>query len=380
MSEIFYISPWDYAVYFDYTIFFLIAWAVILCFKGTILDNKVVAINQILGMMVALILIFFIGMRPINVAFGDTMNYAVEFRKIAKSPDQFSWIRSKEWLWDIMMLFFAKYGNIHQLFLLCASVYAGALWLAMRRIFKEYNYIPYLIILCMFTFWTYGVNGVRNGMGASLFILAMTYTSNIPMMIGIALLGAGVHNSVYLMLAGATLSWFVNHSKLYIVIWGASILISLVFGNQIQELLSSFAYDMAGENKLTGYLSYTEAQMLSDGLIVSRSFRWDFIAYSALGVGVGYYFIFNREFKDLYYHWIYNTFLLCNTFWILIIRAPYSNRFAQISWFIMPVVLIYPFFKDRFWINHEKMIGFGIMTFYSFTFFTMMLPHLLSLF
>ena len=353
MSEIFYISPWDYAVYFDYTIFFLIAWAVILCFKGTILDNKVVAINQI---------------------------YAVEFRKIAKSPDQFSWIRSKEWLWDIMMLFFAKYGNIHQLFLLCASVYVGALWLAMRRIFKEYNYIPYLIILCMFTFWTYGVNGVRNGMGASLFILAMTYTSNIPMMIGIALLGAGVHNSVYLMLAGATLSWFVNHSKLYIVIWGASILISLVFGNQIQELLSSFAYDMAGENKLTGYLSYTEAQMLSDGLIVSRSFRWDFIAYSALGVGVGYYFIFKREFKDLYYHWIYNTFLLCNTFWILIIRAPYSNRFAQISWFIMPVVLIYPFFKDRFWINHEKMIGFGIMTFYSFTFFTMMLPHLLSLF
>ena len=53
----------------------------------------------------------------------------------------------------------------------------------------------------MFTFWVYGVNGVRNGVGASLFILAIAYADNIPIMVILALMGAGMHNSVYLMIA-----------------------------------------------------------------------------------------------------------------------------------------------------------------------------------
>ena len=379
MADIFYIAPREYVVYFNYTVFFLIIWAIILCFKGTILDNKVIAVNQVFGMMVAAILILFMGLRPISGAFGDTMNYAAEFKALQKNANHLFWIRSKEWLWDILMTFFAKFGNLNQLFLLCATVYVGALWLAMRRIFVEYNYIPFLVIICMFTFWTYGVNGVRNGMGASLFILAMTYPNNIPAMAIFAILGAGIHNSIYLMLAGAILAWFVNHSRTYIIVWFACILISLVAGDQIQEFLSSYATSLAGENKFTAYLNYSEQQMISDGFVASRSFRWDFIAYSALGVATGAYFIMRREFKDEYYHWIFNTFLICNAFWILIIRAPYSNRFAQISWFIMPVVMIYPFMKERFWINHEKMLGVAILIAYAFGFFSNMLPLLLNL-
>lgn len=379
MSEIFYISPWDYANYFHYGVFFLIIWALILCMKGTILDNRVVAVNQVLGMLVALVLILFMGLRPISGAFGDTMNYAAEFKALKANSHGLFWIRSKEWLWDILMMFFVKFGNLNQLFLLCATAYVGALWLAMRRIFGEYNYIPFLVIICMFTFWTYGVNGVRNGMGASLFILAMTYPNNIPVMAGIAFLGAGIHNSVYLMLGAATLAWFVNHSRTYIMVWFACIFISLVAGNQIQEFLASYATSLAGDNKFTAYLNYSDQQMMNDGLMVARSFRWDFIAYSGLGVAMGAYFILKRKFEDEYYHWIFNTFLICNAFWILIIRAPYSNRFAQISWFIMPVVMIYPFMKERFWINHEKMVGIAILIAYAFGFLSNMIPLLLKL-
>jgi hypothetical protein len=110
--------------------------------------------------------------------------------------------------------------------------------------------------------------------------------------------------------------------------------------------------------------------MVNDGLVVSMRFRWDFILYSALGVGVGYFFIFKRSFQDEYYHWVYNTYLTTNAFWILVIRAAYSNRFAQISWFILPVVLIYPFMKERFWQNHERMLGYAIIMFYAYTFLT----------
>lgn len=66
---------------------------------------------------------------------------------------------------------------------------------------------------------------------------------------------------------------------------------------------------------------------------------------------------------------IYNTFLITNAFWVLVIRAAYSNRFAQISWFIMPIILIYPFMKQRFWQSHEKILGAALLVFYAFAFY-----------
>lgn len=35
-------------------------------------------------------------------------------------------------------------------------------------------------------------------------------------------------------------------------------------------------------------------------------------------------------------------YLLSNTFWILVIRANFSDRFAYLSWFIYSIVLLYP--------------------------------------
>ena len=99
------------------------------------------------------------------------------------------------------------------------------------------------------------------------------------------------------------------------------------------------------------------------------TFRWDFLIYSSMGVLVGWFFIFMRDFKDEYYHWLYNIFLITNAFWVLVIRSAYSNRFAQISWFILPVILIYPFMKKRFWQNHEMVLGIGLLVFYAFTFY-----------
>ena len=218
----------------------------------------------------------------------------------------------------------------------------------------------------MFTFWTYGVNGIRNGLGASLFILAITYANKPIIMIIIALLASSIHNSIYLMIAAGILCWFIKNSYIYLIGWIISIPISYIAGFQIQNYFSKFNI-IEGDNRFSGYL--TGNNMIGETFQVSMTFRWDFLIYSALAVAIGYYFIFRRYYKDEYYHWIYNMFLITNTFWVLIIRAAYSNRFAQISWFIMPIVLIYPFLKKRFWVNHEKYLGYAIILFYLFTFY-----------
>lgn len=366
-------------MYFQYIVFFMVLWCIIQCARGVVFDNQIVAIDQLLGMLVAAITIVLIGMRPVDMAYGDTVNYAEGFQRIAENKN-ISLHLNKEWLHDIITFYCARYGNIHIYFSIFAILYVGPLWLAMRRIFKEYNFVPFVVIISMFTFWSYGVNGMRNGVGASLFILAMTYTENIPLMVMIALLGAGIHNSVFLMIAGALLAWFWNDSRVYIAGWFACIILSLLYGNSIQEWLSGFAGSVANENNLTKYLNYTQENMASEGAVVSMTFRWDFLVYSGLGVALGSYFLLFKYFKDQYYQWIFNIYLICNSFWVLIIRAPYSNRFAQISWFILPVVLIYPFMRKRFWVNQEKMVAVGLLIFYAFGFITNMLPILLDLF
>lgn len=355
----------QYTHYFDITILFMILVAVWQCHTGNILKNNIVNLNAMWGAIFTILLILYMGLRPIATVFGDTMNYAVGFYGQVNSSEPFQWVWHQEWAFYNLMQWFAKYSDIHSFFLLCASIYIGSLWIAMIRIFKSYYYIPLLVIFSMFTFWQYGVNGIRNGMGASIFILAMSYVNKPTIMIGIGLLACGFHKSIYLMMAAGGLAWFFKNTYYYLAGWISCVGISYVAGFRIQNFLATIGF--GDDDRFSGYL--TGDNMIGSLVQMSMVFRWDFLAYSALGVAVGYYFIFRRNFKDEYYHWIYNTFLATNAFWVLIIRAAYSNRFAQISWFIMPIVLIYPFLKVRFWNNHEKILGYAILLFYMFTFY-----------
>ena len=356
----------QYSRYFHIVLLFLVLIVLLQCHRGNILTDNTVRMNAAWGVIFTIVLTAYIGLRPVNAVFGDTINYAKGFEEMANSTEPFKLTSNRDWLFYNTMQWFAKHSDIHAFFLLCAIVYIAPLWLATVRIFKEYYYLPLLVIFCMFTFWQYGVNGIRNGMAASLFILAMTYVDKLPVAALLCVAAVGTHSSVYLMVGAAILAWFIKNSYWYLAAWIACVIVSYVVGGRIQAFLADIPF-FGGYDTISGYL--TGSNMVGEVVQMSMTFRWDFLIYSALGVAVGYYFIFVQRFNDEYYHWIYNTFLVTNAFWVLIIRVAYSNRFAQISWFIMPLVLIYPFLKKRFWVNHEKMLGYGLVVFYAFSFY-----------
>ncbi len=343
------------------------------CHAGIVLKKDIASMNAIWGIMITVFLILYMGYRPISTYFGDTVIYDKMFNDYiaTKQPFQLEW--DKEWLFHNLNNWCAHYADIHTLFLICTILYVGSIWLACARIFKNYYYIPLIVFFCMFTFWDYGVNGVRNGVGSSLFILAITYINNPPVALAIAILGCGFHSTVYLMIACAGLAYLITNSYYYLSGWIASIGISYAIGGRIQGLIGGIGM-LGGDDRLSDYLTATTDA--SNYIQVTGTFRWDFLAYSAIGVAVGYYFIFRCNYRDKFYHWIYNTYLATNAFWILVIRAMFSNRFAQISWFILPLVLIYPFMRERFWSNHEKILAMAIAIFYAFGFYTnILLPQ-----
>lgn len=167
----------------------------------------------------------------------------------------------------------------------------------------------------------------------------MTYINHLPIAIILCAIAIGFHNSCLLMVGAAVLAWFIKSSYLYLLAWIGCVGVSYAIGGRIQNYLATIGI-FGDDDRFSGYL--TGSNMVGEIVQMSMVFRWDFLIYSVMGVFVGYYFIFRRNFRDEYYHWLYNTFLITNAFWVLVIRAAYSNRFAQISWFIMPVILIYP--------------------------------------
>ena len=356
----------QYTQYFNLLVLFLVLFAVLQCFTNQVLQKSTVQVNAIFGVVVTILIILYMGLRPAHYIFGDTIVYAKGFDRL--TDNEFIFGLTNEWAFRDLMILHKRIGDIHSFFLLCAFIYVGSLWWAMKRIFGNYYWIPLLVALSMFTFWDYGVNGIRNGMGASVFILAISFVNQIPIMILLAILATGFHTSIWLMIGAALAGWLYKNSKFYLIVWILCVIISWYWGDIIQGYIGNLS--MFGEDdKLSGYLLTTEEQQIREGYIYEMRFRWDFLAYSAIAVGVGYYFIIKRKFKDEYYHWIYNAYLITNAFWVLIIRAQYTNRFAQISWFIMPLVLIYPFMKKRFWRDHERYLGVALLVFYAFAFY-----------
>lgn len=354
-----------YTPIFNYLILFLIMLTALQAYSGNILNQDAIRTSHVWGILLTVLLIVYMGLRPVSgYYFGDTINYAASFYKLQATQTIQEFTINNEWLFSYLINWFAKNSSIHLFFLFCASVYIGTLWLATRRIFGNYYYIPLLVILSMFTFWSYGVNGIRNGMASSIIILAMSYRKNIPVMALLCFLALGIHKSLILTIAAGSLAWLMSNPERYLQIWFVSIFASAAVGNKISGLMINLG--LGNDDRFQNYLTSTEFthQFSRTG------FRWDFLLYSALPVAVGYYFIFRRQYKDQFYIWLFNIYLITNSFWILVIRAEFSNRFAQLSWFIMPLVLIYPFFKKQFWIDQEQKIGMAILIFYAFTFYS----------
>lgn len=153
---------------------------------------------------------------------------------------------------------------------------------------------------------------------------------------------------------------FFPNPKYFIFFWLLSIPISLVFGSSLQSLFATMF-----EDDRSSYLT----QEASNSVFSSTGFRWDFLIYSASAIFAGWYYIFKRGYSDKTYNIIYCTYLFANAFWIMIIKANFSNRFAYLSWFLMAIVIIYPLLKKYIMDNQYKKIGLIALAYYAFTFF-----------
>lgn len=320
--------------------------------------------------------VLFIGLRPVHAVFADTIGYVMRYENEIAMPASWSEVYysedvRNEWLWHFILMACARLGLPSWCWLtIVAWGYIGcALW-GIKRIFQaNHTYIAFLFFISAFSFFSYAVNGLRNGLSFSVVILALTYLDNNKrdlIKFGIlSFIAYNIHHTALLPLVCMVISHFgLKSNKIAFYVWFLSIPVSLFAHSFFEAIL----IDLAPDDRLADNLSAQYSGGIDSGF--SRSgFRWDFLLYSIMPIILSYFIILKNNVTDKTYTLLLNTYLLCNAFWILVIRASFSNRFAYLSWFIYPIVLAYPLLELDFTKNQKKWIANILLAHLGFTAF-----------
>ena len=317
--------------------------------------------KNIVGVVIFISILLLVGLRPVSGQyFGDMSRYSRSYVNLCNGVDN-NVLNVSEMGFIAFMKFTTVFSNNRIFFVVCFLLYSYPLYLASKIIFGQYWYYSFLILISSFSFFSYGTNGIRNGLATSIMILALSQSEKRIRFILLALLAISFHKSLIIVLVAFGVTQFFNNNKLILVGWLVSIPLSLIMSGFWETFLAEY---LISDEKATRYL-------LNEGMDYEQTnigFRWDFILYSSFGVIVGWYFIFKKGFDDKRYSRLFNIYLICNAVWILIIKVPFSNRFAYLSWFMLGIIVVYPFLKKEFFKNQHIVLATVLSLYFCFTY------------
>lgn len=361
------IDPFYFATAW-YVFLLLLTWSIVLYYVGSngqkILYIEEHSPTQSFAVFFSILVSFFIGLRPMYRDFTDMKMYAMNF-EMNKGGFEAPGL-TNEWLWNDSMSFFKVMGfNYHEFFLFVAIIYTMSMLISAKIVTRRNLLMCMMFMLTSFSYFSFGTNGIRNGMSCSLVMIAICLLARDDkkkfLAILLMILAMGVHRSSMLpIVACFTSIYFIKDTKIALRFWLLSIVISLVAGPVVQQFFAALGFD----DRLTNYTTSTGGDEFT-----RLGFRWDFLLYSAFPVVLIWYVTIRRKFDDRTYNIIAITYLLCNAFWIMVIRAAFSNRFAYLSWFIYPLVIAYPLLRMNLWEDQDRKSALILFAYSGFLFF-----------
>ena len=317
-------------------------------------QNKKSVTIQLLLFCTAMAL--FLGGRPATEQFGDTQLYVGSYERDVLPYEKEPVFNAITRICLVSRLSPFMYLSV----IAFLYVFSPALFMIKRT---KQPWVGFIFFIASFSFLGYGINGIRNGLATSLFMLSFCCIGDgklginkLLLILIISLLSIETHRSLLMPSVCLFLSIYVVKDIRYaFIMWLASIPISFLFGTTISSVFMDIGYD----DRLEGYLV---------GDVNSHGFRWDFILYSIVPILLGIK-IYRRKIKtDALYDVLLKTYILCNALWIMVIRANFSNRFAYLSWFLYPFVIYYPIYHFRIWKKQNRKCAVILIAYFAFTF------------
>lgn len=371
MEPIEFIDPWYYGTAF-YILFLFLCWATVLYYIGSAQQKILHAEGspiQAAALILTVFLIYVLGLRQVAGDFGDMKVYYRNYTVMLPVYEPIS--LKTEYFWKNFAVFCRQiHLNPHEYFLAVEFIYIGGMFWCAWLLMRKNLWIAMLYFFTAFSFFSYGTNGIRNGMACSIEIVALCYLtdgSSAKRLFSFFLmfLALGVHRSTMLPSVAAIASlYFIKDTKNAMRFWLASIAISLVAGSMVTSFFASLGFD----DRMSSY-SIDASESAAADYFSNTGFRWDFLLYSSFPVALIWYVTRYRRFTDQAYTVFANVYLLCNAFWIMVIRSSFSNRFAYLSWFLYPVVMTLPLLRMNLWKDQDRKTAIMLFLYSGFSFF-----------
>lgn len=322
-------------------------------------QHNTIVLSQFVTFLLLLFIIFFIGTRPISGKyFLDMANYSQYYEVLMGEHFGFDW-DVDNLIWDNLFAWMASVGMSFTTWVfLVAVAYFGLMYWACRKLFKNDVLLSYVMYLGAFSTFSYGTNGMKAGVAASLFLVAMAYRDKPLVSIPIALLTYGFHHSMSMVIAAYLIVLWVKNPKYYLWGWIASVVIAALHISYFQVLFAGFTDEQGAEYLLSKG---------GDGYIIG--FRPDFILYSSVPIIVGHYIINKYVYRSKTFIFLLNLYTMANSLWMLCMYANFSNRIAYLSWFMYPIVLLYPFVHYNTSQKHGRYLRWVVYGHLGFTLF-----------
>lgn len=321
-----------------------------------------------LPLLLSVILALWMGARPVSgVEYGDTINYHIQYLQAAEEGAGKIMIDTgSEWVFGALIIISQALGlDSNGFFTVIAFGYVLTATWAMKKYVPTSPYLGFLFLISSLFFLNFGLNGLRNGLACHMILLAMAFLMEDKRIIAgiIAFLALGVHRSTMLPIAAVTAAITVLRDPKYaFYIWLASIPLSLATGNMFMGFVSGLGVD----DRMAAYAGgHGHESMFS-----KTGFRWDFLIYSAMPIAIYWYACIKKHLRDGWYNVIATTYMLSNAVWVMLIRIEYSNRFAYLSWFLIPVMMVYPLCNMKAWgSSQDKIAGIVLAAYLLLTIF-----------
>lgn len=314
---------------------------------------------KLLVIALCVFFVLFFGFRPTRYfnESNDTNLYTIMFDYVKTGH----WNDGLEKLGDpffrFVELLCVKFTDVTGWYIVVAVFYIGGMAYASFSLFPRHGIIAILFFITSFSFMSFGGNGIRNGMASSIALVGLTFLAkyadfknyiNLIFGAGILILSYYTHRSMSLVFLSSLIALFVSKNvKANLLVWFICVALSAIYGDYMTRFISS----LSGDERMIYY-----GNAVVDSSLFSRTgFRWDFILYSSLPIILAVWTAFFGKPTDNKYNFLINTYILSNAAWVLVNQIAYSNRFAYLSWFMMPLVLAYPLSNIQL-VKHQSLL------------------------
>lgn len=280
----------------------------------------------------------------------DTYTYKYNFEHIFSSLDSFQ--SGKDFLWDFFNYIVAQFTNNVDVVLIITAI--GYIVLPLFGVYKylRYNTIFFFMLFVISpNFFLYGANGIRSGLAASIVLFSFRYYKSYKQYI-LLVIASLFHLSMIVPSVFFIASKYIKTITYPLLIWIVLLSFSLLGVNFLSLLpfhfdrLDSYIYTSVGEGNLVNIMT-------------------NFIVYSISPILLGVYIVYIKKIKDVFYMRLLITYILASCVYIAAFNSRYSVRFAYLSEFLMPLLLVYPLLKFKLWkyVEVKLVIIFSIIFF-----------------